>query len=126
MMKNLSKNVVVSLIVVLISIFVLAGSVKALNIDLTADGTSGGGNDTSTGNTVDGNSTVTPANTLTATPTANSTVTPPTNVVKINEIGTEKDLPQTGENDIYMITIVGIAAIVIGSIAYAKSKKYDI
>ncbi len=122
MMKNLSKNVIVSLVVVLVSLFVLTGTVKAFDIDLGNTATPTPSN-TLDGNVAGGNDTVTPTN-LTPAPTTNTST--PTNVVKINEIGTEKDLPQTGENDIYIITVVGIAAIVIGSIAYAKSKKYDI
>ena len=123
MMKNLSKNVVVSLVVILVSLFILAGVVNATDLNLmpgaNPNPTSG---NTTVGNGVDGNGTVTPT---TGNTTGNTLGNVQTNIVKINDIGSEKDLPQTGENDIYMITAVGIAAVVIGSIAYVKSKKYD-
>ena len=123
MMKNLSKNVVVSLVVVLVSLFVLAGVVHATDLNLvpgiSPSATSG---NTTVGNGVDGNGTVTPT---TGNTTGNTLGNVQTNIVKINDIGSEKDLPQTGENDIYMITAVGIVAVVIGSVAFIKSKKYD-
>ena len=119
MMKILSKNVVVSLVVILVSLFILAGVVNATDLNLMAganpNSTSG---NTTVANDVGGNGTVTPT-------TGNTLGNVQSNIVKINDIGSEKDLPQTGENDIYMITAVGIAAVVIGSIAYVKSKKYD-
>jgi len=58
--------------------------------------------------------------------TANTTnTTPRNNIVKTNNINTgNKDLPQTGENDIYIVTGIGILAIAIGGFAYIKSKRF--
>ncbi len=119
MMKSLSKNVVISLVMVLIGLLILTGTVKALSPDSLSiiNGISGGNltaiNDVA--NDVANETTLNVVNTVT-----------PTNIVRVNEIATEKDLPQTGENDIYVITVIGLAAVVIGSVAYAKSRKYDI
>ncbi len=113
MMKKLSKSVVVSLVLIFISLFALANSVFALgNLDMNP--TSGNTLGNTLGNTVGNVVGNTTGNTV------------QTNIVKINEIDSDKDLPQTGENDIYMISVIGLAAVVIGSVAYVKSKKYDI
>lgn len=121
MMKNLSKSVVVSLVLILLSLCILANSVFALGGDLILNPDANGtGNGTDLGNTLGNNATVN----TTVTPTVNEPATQ-TNVVKINEINSDKDLPQTGENDIYIISVIGLSAVVIGSVAYAKSKKYD-
>ncbi len=118
MMKSLSKSVIVSLVLILISLFVLANSVFALgNLGIT--------NGNTVGNTL-GNTLNNGGNTSTITPTGNTVGnTVQANITKINEIDSDKDLPQTGENDIYMISFIGLAAVVIGSVAYVKSKKYD-
>lgn len=124
MMKSLSKSVVVSLIMILICLFILANSVFALgNLGISPTGNDGGnttGNDLGVGGNT---STITPTGNTVGNTTGN---TVQTNIVKINEINSDKDLPQTGENDIYLISVIGLAAVVIGSVAYVKSKKYDI
>lgn len=52
------------------------------------------------------------------------------NIVKDNQVnvtpGNNDNLPQTGENDVYIVSVVGAIALVIGSVAYIKSRKYDI
>lgn len=52
------------------------------------------------------------------------------NIVKDNQVnvtpGNNNNLPQTGENDVYIVSVVGAIALVIGSVAYIKSRKYDI
>ena len=124
MMKKLSKSLIVSLVMILLCLLILANSAFALGGEIQLNPpTNGTGNDTEVGNTL-GNTATNVGNTA-VTPTVNAPATP-TNTVKINEIDSDKDLPQTGENDIYIISVVGLAAVVIGSVAYAKSKKYDI
>lgn len=52
------------------------------------------------------------------------------NLVKDNQVnttpGNNDNLPQTGENDIYIVSAVGAIALIIGSVSYIKSRKYDI
>lgn len=126
MMKNLSKNVIVSLVVVTISLFVLAGAAYATGLNLNPTTTPANNQQQNNQPTnATGNQT---RNTVT-TPTTTPSTSAPRNTsdtVKINDVGTEKDLPQTGENDIYVITLVGIVAVAIGAVAYVKSKKYDL
>lgn len=117
MMKNLRKNALISLVIVLATVLLLARGVNASG-DLLA---TPGGN-TATTNTAN----VLRDNTTNTTNTATN-VASVNNVQKVNNINdASKDIPQTGENDIYVITVIGLAAVVIGGIAFAKSKKYDI
>ena len=124
MMKNLRKNLIVSLVMVLaITLFFMKG-VNASGLSIMG-GTNGVSENTTSleENAVTQNATTQNTTTLNTT-TLNTTAT---NVVKVNTVSDgEKDLPQTGENDIYMITAIGAAAIVIGGVAYIKSRKYDI
>ena len=41
----------------------------------------------------------------------------------INENIAKEDIPQTGENDLYIISTVGLIAITIGAISFVKSRK---
>ena len=118
MMKNLRKNALISLVIVLATVLLLARGVNASG-DLLA---TPGGNTatTNTANVLQDNTTNTATNVA-------SNLTSVNNVQKVNNINdASKDIPQTGENDIYVITVIGLAAVVIGGIAFAKSKKYDI
>ena len=83
-----------------------------------------GGNQIANGTTQTNTAGNTVANTVSN--VVSNTVGTTNNVQKVNNINdASKDIPQTGENDIYMITVIGVAAIIIGGIAFAKSKKYD-
>ena len=116
MMKNLRKNALISLLMVLAIGILLTRTVNASGELLQASGELLLVNKTSEN-----------VATNTAQNTAVTNVVPTTNIVKVNNINdATKDIPQTGENDIYMVTAIGIAAIVIGGIAFAKSKRYDI
>ena len=120
MMKNLRKNALISLLMVLAIVILLTRTVNASGELIQASGELLLVNKTSENQTTQNVATNTAQNT-----TPVNVV--PTNIVKVNNINdASKDIPQTGENDIYMITGIGIAAIVIGGIAFAKSKKYDI
>ena len=121
MMKNLRKNAVISLVLFLAIVVLLARGVNAsqgLLIGPVGEGNTASDNVTNlTGQNIVGN---TVQNTA-----LNTTLT--NNVQKVNNINdASKDLPQTGENDIYIITVIGMVAIAIGGVAFAKSKKYDI
>ena len=121
MMKNLRKNGLLSLIIALATIAILSGTVNANGLLLL--------NTTSENQATENTATpTTPAENNVSTNLLGVTNTAtPTNVQSVNNINdASKDIPQTGENDVYMITAIGVVAIVIGGIAYARSKKYDI
>ena len=127
MMKNLRKSTLISLVLILAILLIFTKSVNASGGLLAGVGA----NQTETNGTpLTGNT----ASNVTANTTVNTTmnvvantVETPNNVQKVNNINdASKDIPQTGENDIYMITVIGMVAIVIGGIAFVKSKKYDI
>ncbi len=109
-MKNLRKNLIITMVMVSIAIIFMAKGVNA-NSGFTL---LSGGNST--------NNTAGETTTLGGS-TGNTTKR---NIVKVNNINTgDKDLPQTGENDIYIVTGIGILAIAIGGFAYIKSKRFE-
>lgn len=117
-----------SLLIVLISmvVFVLAFSLKG--VYATDSGSivlNPGTSSTATTNTATSNITTTNsvANTTTNN-TTNTTKLNTTNTVTTNNINNnvEKDLPKTGETDTYIIAGIGAVALVIGSIAFIKSR----
>lgn len=127
-MKISKKYVVISLVM---SIMLLVGLVS--NVSATS-----GSLLTGTGNgnsglvlTPDASPTPDPSATTSVTPTPSPTPTPtprPTTTVRpTNDINSNvsKDLPQTGENDIYIVSAIGAVALIIGGVAYMKSRKYD-
>lgn len=120
MMKNLRKNALISLLFVLTMVLFLRGTVYASGDFLQGSGEILLVNQTSENETSENTTVNTVQNTTT-------NILGVTNTVRVNNINdASKDIPQTGENDIYMIATIGIVAIAIGGIAYAKSKKYDI
>lgn len=110
-MKDLRKNLILTMVMVAIALVFMAKGVSATgNPTLSLTGNTAG-NTAGTTNTATSNTT---ANTITR-----------TNVIKTNNINTgDKDLPQTGENDIYIVTGIGILVIAIGGFAYIKSKRF--
>lgn len=129
MMKNLRKNALISLLIVLAIIVLLARTVNASQEFLQASGETllvNPGSENQTTNTTT-NTTTNSTSNITQNTTSTNILGTTNNVQKVNNINdATKDIPQTGENDIYMITVIGIAAIVIGGVAFTKSKKYDI
>lgn len=113
-MKNLKKHFVISLVMCVMLIALSMTSVRAAAGSLLLQG---------------GNTTVTP----TPTPTPSSTATPtpsPSATVRITSTPTPvptsgTDLPKTGENDIYIVSAVGLVVLVIGGVAYIKSRRYS-
>ena len=70
------------------------------------------------------NTTNTTANTTTNSVTNTTTNTTRLNTSTTNNINSDvnKDLPQTGETDTYIIAGIGAVALVIGTIAFIKSR----
>lgn len=74
-----------------------------------------------TGTTATTNSTNTSASSLTVTPSTSTN-----NTTVVNNINSEVNkIPQTGENDVYIITAIGAVALAIGGVAYFKARKLD-
>ena len=121
-MRELKRNVIISLVMVFIAMVLFANTVNASSSFIF-------GNDTSnTTSSTTSNTTSNTANTNTSTVLNTTTTTSSTNtqiVYNIND-NASKDLPKTGENDTYVIATVGAVAIVVGGIAYVISKKYSI
>lgn len=130
-MRNFRKYVILSVAMILA---VLALSMRGVNAQsgflLSANNT--GSNSTS--NTANTTNT---ANTSNTANTANTANTSTTKLTTSNNINANKDvpattnttettsLPKTGENDVYVISAIGALALVIGGVAYARSRKLD-
>lgn len=109
-MKNLKKHFVISLVMCVMLIALSMTSVRAAAGSLLLQG---------------GNTTVTPTPSSTATPTPSPSAT-----VRITSTPTPvptsgTDLPKTGENDIYIVSAIGLVVLVIGGVAYIKSRRYS-
>lgn len=111
-MKNLKKYFVMSLAMCVMVLALSMSSVKA----------------TSGGLMLSTDITPTPAPTTTPTPVPTATPTPKPTIMATTPtpVPTGADLPQTGENDIYIVSSIGLVVLVIGGVAYIKSKKYSI
>ena len=49
------------------------------------------------------------------------------NILKVNEINdADKDLPKTGETDMYIVAGIAVITIAVGAFAFIKSKKYNV
>jgi uncharacterized membrane protein YraQ (UPF0718 family) len=113
-MKKLGSLVVLSLAAIVAVLFIGANSVKAsspftINVTNTA-------NETNVTNTAANN--VAPINTNIV---ANNTIA--TN--NINENLTKNEISKTGEFDTYIISGVAIAALLVGTVAFVKSRKLN-
>ena len=115
-MKKSMKYVTISIVMIFAVLFFTMTRANANGINLRPTNTNG--NNVNTGNT---NNT----NTNTARPVNNAEEKE--NVLKVNEINdAEKDLPQTGETDVYIVAGIAVIAISVGAFAFIKSRKYDI
>lgn len=137
-MKSFKSYVVLSVILMVAILVVMAQGVMATTTPpvLFTQGTNGtttngtttntqGTNDTTTNATPATNSNpsslvVTNSNLNTTKDNATSNTV---NVVK--QVDKEANLPKTGENDIYIVSAIGAVALIIGGVAYAKSRRYD-
>lgn len=109
-MKNLKNYAILLVIMVLAILFFVEQGVNASPVSIFS-----GANQTNN------------VTQLTAANSTTTTTTTVTNSAKVNTVNdASKDLPKTGENDVYIISAIGAAALVIGIVAYIKSRKYDI
>ena len=134
-MKNL-VNYVVLVIAVLLLVLVMSKSVNASGQVLFPQTGASGNNTLGTDNNTLAATNTQPVsngvpvtsinNNITKENVVNNTVNNNTTQPKNNTTEPEKKLPQTGENDVYIVSAVGVAALAIGTVAYVKSRKYDI
>lgn len=111
-MKNLKKYFVMSLVMSVMLVALSMSSVKAAAGTLLL---------TTPTPSPAGTATPTPAPTQTATPTPSPRIT----ATPTPSPTSGSDLPKTGENDIYIVSSIGLVVLVIGGVAYIKSRKYS-
>lgn len=118
-MKNSMKYVAISLVMIFAVLFFTMTRANASGINLTP----------TTGNNANTNSASTNTGT-TNTNTAGKPVNSPEakeNIVTVNQINdADKDLPQTGETDVYIVAGIAVIAIGVGAFAFIKSRKYNV
>lgn len=123
MMKNLRKYALISLLMVLAIVILSTTSNASGELFIQGSGSEDDLLLINTENQTSENTTTTPEPNTVSTNILGTT----NNVQKVNNINdASKDIPQTGENDVYMIATIGIIAVAIGGFTYVKSKKYDI
>ncbi len=110
-MKNLRKYVSLSVIMAVVAVCLFATTANAsANFVLQISNTANTANTTNTA----------------VVNTVNTAVVNTTNTVAVNTVNNiSKDLPQTGENDAFIVGGIALVALAIGGVAFAKSKKYS-
>lgn len=138
-MRNFKNYVILSVALIIAMLVIMSQGVQASPQLIFGNNTTSGG--TSVGDTT---GTTTPSTTLTPTTAPQTTTVPsttittttkdpaPTTTPAVNITNTTSptttrsaNLPQTGENDIYIVSAIGAVALILGGIAYVKSRKYD-
>lgn len=115
-MKNSMKYVTISLVMIFAVLFFTMARSFASGIQILPNGNGVSNNALTNTNTNNG--------------TNNQAVNSPEqkeNIVQVNQINdAEKDLPQTGETDIYIVAGIAVIAIAVGAFAFIKSRKYNV
>lgn len=115
-MKNSIKYVTISLVMIFAVLFLTMTKANASGMQLNFNGI---------GNT-NTNSAAPTGNTNTNAPAVNSAVAKE-NLVTVNQINdADKDIPKTGESDVYIVAGIAIVAVAVGAFAFMKSNKYKI
>ena len=120
-MKNSMKYVAISIVMIfVVLLFTMVRSYASgstIHINPSANG-----NGTNNANTANTNA-----------PSANTNARPVNNaeekenITRVNEINNaEKDIPQTGETDVYIVGGIAVITIAVGAFAFIKSRKYDV
>ena len=118
-MKKFRKYLIISMVMIFAVLALMMNIVNASG-DFLLTPNNGTVKTNLTNNTVANNVTNNTVNTTTLNTTKNTAI-----VNNINQNVT-KDLPQTGENDTYVIAGIGILAVIIGGVAFIRSRKYNI
>ena len=118
-MKNSMKYVAISIVMIFVVLFFTMVRSNASGSSIIITNQPNTNNTTNTTNTTN-----TPTNTNAA-PVNNAAEKE--NVVNVNQINdAEKDLPQTGETDVYIIAGIAVITVAVGALTFIKSRKYDI
>ncbi len=113
-MKNSMKYVTISLVMIFAVLFLTMTKANASGMQLTFNNANGTTNEAGQNGV---NSTNAPA--------VNSAIAKE-NIVQVNSINdAEKDMPQTGETDVYIIAGIAVIAVAVGAFAFIKTRKYN-
>lgn len=106
-MKNSMKYVTISIVMIFAVLFLTMVRTSASQMQLNFNNAGNGTNNAS-------------ANTAVNNAIAKE------NLVQVNQINdADKDIPQTGETDVYVIAGIAVVAVAMGAFAFMKSKKYN-
>ena len=117
-MKNSMRYVAISIVMIFVVLFFTMVRSYASGVQINLNP----GN----GNNANGTNNTNIANTNTnARPVNNAQEKE--NIVSVNQINdAEKDIPQTGETDVYIIAGIAVITIAVGAFAFIKSRKYNV
>lgn len=118
-MKNSMKYVAISIVMIFVVLFFTMVRSYASGVQITLGTPNNGTNVTNTNgvNTNLLNTNAAPVN----------NAEQKENLVSVNQINdAEKDLPQTGETDVYIVAGIAVITIAVGAFAFIKSRKYNV
>lgn len=116
-MKNSMKYVAISIVMIFAVLFLTMVRANATGGGITLNPT----------NTTNQTNTANTAGNLSTNTGAVNNAQQKENLVKVNQINdADKDLPQTGETDIYIVSGIALIAIGVGAFAFIKSRKYNV
>ena len=118
-MKNSMKYVAISIVMIFVVLFftMVRSNASGSQIQINP-----GNNNANNANTANTNIANTNTN---ARPVNNAEEKE--NIVSVNQINdAEKDLPQTGETDVYIVGGIAVITIAVGAFAFIKSRKYNV
>ena len=116
-MKNSMKYVAISIVMIFVVLFLTIVRSNASGSEIVIQ-PQNGTNTTNTTNRV---------NTTTTNAAPVNNAAEKENVTKVNQINdAEKDIPQTGETDVYIIAGIAVITVAVGAFAFIKSRKYNI
>ena len=108
-MKNSMKYVTITIVMIFAVLFLTMVRADASQIQLNFNGTGNAATNAAATNNAGVNNAVAKEN-----------------IVQVNQINdADKDIPQTGETDVYIIAGIAVIAVAIGAFAFIKSKKYN-
>lgn len=120
-MKNSMKYVAISIVMIFVVLLFTMVRSYASGSSIIIGGTTGNNNANNTNITNITNN----LNTNNARPVNNAEEKE--NLTKVNQINdAEKDIPQTGETDVYIVGGIAVITIAVGAFAFIKSRKYNV
>lgn len=120
-MKNVKSLVILTIALLSVVLFLgCTSNVNATSQTLTLPTNSSSSSSTTNRTTNSTTNSTTTTNSSSSNATLNTANTTRVNSTVVNNIN---NIPKTGENDTYVIFSIGIIALVIGSVAYIKSRK---